>query len=88
VEAAEVVGAEYSFTRAPAGETWPDKGQWQRVAMEDGSATARISCPKCGYIGLLDHEIADDGCVTPSIVCPNKDCDAHVGPAILMGWLA
>ena len=67
---------------------WPQKGQWTRVAMADGTITARISCPTCGHIGLLDHEIADDGHVTPSLVCPAKDCDAHLGHAILAGWLA
>ena len=55
--------------------------------MADGTITARISCHKCGYIGLLNHEIANDGRVTPSLKCPDKTCDLHLGPVTLAGWL-
>lgn len=39
--------------------------------------TALVGCPKCGEAGsLAQHKIADDGMVTPSVVCPN-DCGFH-----------
>jgi hypothetical protein len=37
-----------------------------------------IWCPKCGMRSYLDHEIAGDGTVTPSVVCPWRGCDWHV----------
>jgi hypothetical protein len=34
-------------------------------------------CPN-GHIGSLDdHEIADDGTVSPSVVCPHVGCGFH-----------
>jgi len=39
--------------------------------------TALFACPN-GHIGSLsDHEIADDGTVLPSVVCPHEGCDFH-----------
>ena len=60
------------------------KGCWERAkgAKYD---TAMISCPKCGKIAsLTSHTIADDGAVTPSLVCPH-DCGFH-DHAKLLGW--
>lgn len=36
-----------------------------------------FTCPRCGLLGVLDHEVADDGVVSPSVVCANPDCDFH-----------
>jgi hypothetical protein len=30
-----------------------------------------------GHAASLDHEIAADGSVNPSVVCPEKECDFH-----------
>lgn len=51
----------------------------------DGERTAFFTCPKCSTYGALagSHEIADDGVVSPSVVCPNCDFHDHV---TLVGW--
>lgn len=38
---------------------------------------AVLCCPDCGETGGLDHEIDNDGTVTPSLVCPNDGCSFH-----------
>ena len=36
-----------------------------------------LRCPR-GHIGtLIDHEIAADGTVNPSVMCPHEGCDFH-----------
>ncbi len=41
-----------------------------------------------GHGGTLpDHEVAEDGTVTPSVVCPEPSCDFHEHVR-LMGWRA
>lgn len=53
-------------------------GTWQGGTKIDGSRTALFSCPLCGGTGsLADHEIADNGNVTPSVVCMVGDCEFH-----------
>lgn len=32
-------------------------------------------CPDCGLNAQLDHDVADDGTVTPSLDCP--ECEFH-----------
>lgn len=56
-------------------------GTW----MPTDNGKAVISCPKCGQFGSLDHEIASDGTVTPSLVCTTKDCGFHDWGK-LIGW--
>lgn len=34
-----------------------------------------VKCPGCGIFGGLDHEIAKNGDVSPSLDCPS--CDFH-----------
>lgn len=65
---------------------FPAPGTW-RPAKRDGKQTAFFRCPKCPTVGSLDgtHEVADDGTVTPSMVCPN--CDFHEW-IVLDGWQA
>lgn len=55
---------------------------WTRVTI-DGKVTARVKCPGCGMMFALDHDIAKDGTVTPSLVCPV--CDHH-SIVKLEGW--
>lgn len=39
--------------------------------------TALLACPN-GHIGSLsDHDIAPDGTVSPSVVCPHEGCTFH-----------
>ncbi len=59
--------------------------EWVRINLV-GKTTARVTCPWCGVKATLeDHEIVDDGIVTPSVDCPNIDCDFHWIVA-LEGW--
>lgn len=55
---------------------------WQRIT-SDGEETARVRCPKCQTWGTLDHVIAPDGRVAPSVACATEGCDFHE-----MIWLA
>ena len=75
-----------AFQAAPEGTRFYEvpKGTWLRVVL-DGQATARIGCPTCGECPALgDHEIAPDGTVTPSAVCPTG-CGFHEHVK-LEGW--
>lgn len=76
--------AEKWFVRAST--AWPKPGEYIQVLYE-GKPTARIGCPGCGQSGILDHEIADDGTVTPSIQCPGDDCGYHETGCVLTGWI-
>jgi len=64
---------------------WPGKREWARRVI-DGKVTAEIACPSCGGFGsLANHEIAADGTISPSLVCPwSKElgCTFHEH-----GWL-
>lgn len=47
--------------------------------------SATLWCPQ-GHMGSLEgHDIAPDGTVTPSVVCPEKACDWHKYVRLL-GW--
>lgn len=60
--------------------------QWCPSLQVGVGRTAYIACGN-GHIGLLTaHEIADDGKISPSVVCSLKGCDWHVY-ARLMGWV-
>jgi hypothetical protein len=40
--------------------------------------SASMTCPECGQISSLSgHDIADDGIVSPSVVCPYELCHFH-----------
>lgn len=53
--------------------------------MKSKDGKAILTCPKCGQFGSLNHEIAPDGTVTPSMVCTTKDCGFH-DMGKLVGW--
>jgi hypothetical protein len=67
------------------------RGQWQRMLVDEyGDAprwSAMIRCPDCEErLSLLDHKIADDGQVTPSVGhWNNAGCAWHTSPK-LVGW--
>jgi uncharacterized Zn finger protein len=42
-----------------------------------------VTCPDCGVEGRLDHDVAEDGTVTPSLDCPSCAFHEHVK---LKGW--
>ncbi len=62
------LGDDYNERSAP--QTW-----WP--IRQGGRKSAMIVCPKCGCEAPLDHEIAADGTITPSLVCPYEPCDFH-----------
>jgi hypothetical protein len=54
------------------------KSDWKRTKnIETGIIGAWIRCPGCKKVAPLDHEIAKDGSVTPSVVCPHEGCSFH-----------
>ena len=63
---------------------FPTKGEWS-LRLVGGKQTAQLACPKCGESqSLADHEIADDGTVTPSVAC--NVCGYHESGLKLEGW--
>lgn len=64
-----------------------EKGKWWPLSDErngEPRLSASIHCPGCGQKYYLDHEIASDGTVTPSVECPTPGCfHDHVR---LDGW--
>ena len=62
-----------AMTRArPLGPWW-----WRTGAVGLVPAPVWMCCPK-GHVGRLDdHSVAADGTVTPSVQCPEGDCDFH-----------
>jgi hypothetical protein len=48
---------------------------------------ATYVCPNGHYGSLLDHKIAADGTVSPSVVCPTNGCGFH-DMVKLAGWEA
>lgn len=56
-------------------------GTWYRSGGE-----VTVICPKCETRATLNHQIADDGKVKPSLDCPTEDCDFHQY-VILVDWV-
>ena len=67
--------------------TSKNPGEWALLSdVVTGQTSADITCPKCGRIGsLMGHEVAADGSVTPSLVCPQDSCLFHRF-GVLDGW--
>ena len=55
-----------------------EKGQWWPLRVLQGTSgynSATFKCPKCGVKGgLEEHTIAEDGSVSPSVLC---NCGFH-----------
>lgn len=73
------------FKKARGDRKIPRAGEWCFVISYSKKREPAIGCPNCGCHARLDHEIAADGTITPSIVCPFKDCDFH-NWGVLEGW--
>jgi hypothetical protein len=56
---------------------------WPWLAGESQRVT--VWCGACGRSATIDHDIAADGTVTPSLMCPYDGCGWHVF-ARLEGW--
>lgn len=60
----------------PKSDEMGKKGTWKEKRAVD-SRFVFLSCPGCGQTASMsDHSIADDGTVTPSVVCP-FECGFH-----------
>lgn len=57
---------------------------WKGLQTPDGKS-ASVTCSNGHTATLTDHEIAADGTVTPSLVCPYDGCDFHE-MVVLEGW--
>lgn len=55
------------------------KDKWRKWGKE-----VLLTCPKCDAELRMDHEIAKDGIITPSVVCP-LGCGVH-DMIKLEGW--
>lgn len=57
---------------------FPQPGEFMATTKENGERSALACCPDCGKIASLSgHTIADDGKVSPSLVCPTDGCGFH-----------
>lgn len=65
-----------------AGSIYDGEGAAWKPSKLDGQPIVRVRCPK-GHVGILDHSVAADGTVSPSVEC--QSCDWHVF-ARLEGW--
>jgi len=54
------------------------KTHWKKVGSE-----VVVTCPGCNLKAYLDHDVAADGTVTPSLDCPECSFHEHVK---LEGW--
>ncbi len=50
--------------------------QW-RTWDNSGTVYVFVKCPGCGEQYRLDHDISEDGVVSPSVECPGEDCAFH-----------
>lgn len=47
---------------------------------------AHVTCPKCGFkANLSSHKVAENGIVTPSLICPRGGCTFHEW-VVLENW--
>lgn len=54
------------------------KNLWKPAKSYDGRLTAIVNCPKCdARCALNNHQIAPNGDVSPSVVCPSPACNFH-----------
>ena len=57
----------------------------QRGVWEHWRGKVLASCPQCGGVAVLDHAVAADGTVSPSMECPYAGCEFHESVR-LVGW--
>lgn len=58
--------------------------KWKQIE-RDGKSEIKVWCPNCERAAVIDHEIADDGRVTPSLDCP-FGCGFHASDCYLEDW--
>jgi len=50
-----------------------------------GKRRILFACPLCGDVGLISHEIGDDGIVSQAVQCPGLMC-GFLETIKLVGW--
>ena len=50
---------------------------WNAVQFSHGEKSATMLCSNGHALSLHNHKICENGEVTPSVVCPEADCDFH-----------
>lgn len=51
------------------------RDQWTKPTNPESPYKAKVYCPDCHLtIGILFHEIASDGTVSPGLICPHTPC--------------
>lgn len=64
--------------KAKQSDIWLNEKGVYRGGISEGKKTATMSCPDCGEsASLSEHDIDEKGNVSPSVVCPNSDCNFH-----------
>jgi len=58
---------------------------WRGARFPDGHRSANVACGNGHVASLSDHNIAADGTVSPSLVCPAQGCGWHE-VVRLIGW--
>lgn len=63
------------------------KNKWSTQMVGGRVKTLRVfvECPGCHTVAPLNHDVADDGTVSPSLDCPFDDCSFH-DHVKLEGW--
>ncbi len=73
------------LARVDLGDTHSGPG-WSRDGWSRNGDRVDVRCPDCGRIGELDHDVAADGRVSPSLDCPQPACGFHAY-VVLDDWL-
>lgn len=60
-----------------------EPGRWKLLKGDQGTSKVMVSCPGCGTAHVLDHDVAADGMVSPSLQC--TECSWHAN-ARLHRW--
>ena len=50
---------------------------WKGLKLSHGGRSASVTCTNGHTATLTDHTIAEDGTVSPSLVCPYEGCEFH-----------
>ncbi|KKN24891.1 hypothetical protein LCGC14_0890410 [marine sediment metagenome] len=53
-----------------------EKKDW-KIVFSGGEENLRVSCPRCGRVFFLDHDVDHMGNVFPSLQCPDEECGYH-----------
>jgi len=74
------------FERSPTFTVEPRRQQWSPCHPSTAKLfKASLTCPNGHTLTLRNHSVADDGYVSPSVVCPERGCDFHEWVR-LRGW--